>query len=216
MGTIWRDLSKPPQRRQVPILVPSDCYSELFKSLDLISLPDGRSLPYSGGCLYIFLIYCFYQFTCLCNNFYGLSSLVGCWSSAIIRRIIYKFLNVCPFVTRLLRLVERLVSRKPVEPQQLGGYRCPNWPSWVGPQSLCNRSFGGVFVLSRCFLDFSAGVGAFIIGLSQISSFFSWNRNNSYCLCTPEKSRYFHSCCLIKGLKMSGVLVVQRWNYCSD
>ena len=33
--------------------------------------------------------------------------------------------------------------------------------------------FGGVCVLSRCFLDFSVGVGAFVIGLSQISSFFS-------------------------------------------
>ena len=30
------------------------------------------------------------------------------------------------------------------------------------------------FVLSRCFLDFSVGVGAFVIGLSQISSFFSF------------------------------------------
>ena len=28
-------------------------------------------------------------------------------------------------------------------------------------------------MLSRCFLDFSVGVGAFDIGLSQISSFFS-------------------------------------------
>ena len=33
--------------------------------------------------------------------------------------------------------------------------------------------FGGVFVLLRCFFDFSVGVGAFVIGLSQISSFFS-------------------------------------------
>ena len=33
--------------------------------------------------------------------------------------------------------------------------------------------FGGVFVLSRCFLDFCMGVGAFVIGLGQISSFFS-------------------------------------------
>ena len=33
--------------------------------------------------------------------------------------------------------------------------------------------FGGVFfcVLSRCFLDFSVGVGAFVIGLGHISSF---------------------------------------------
>ena len=28
-------------------------------------------------------------------------------------------------------------------------------------------------MLSRCFLDFSVSVGAFVIGLSQISSFFS-------------------------------------------
>ena len=35
------------------------------------------------------------------------------------------------------------------------------------------ESFGGVFMLSRCFLDFSVGVGAFVIGQSQISSFFS-------------------------------------------
>ena len=33
--------------------------------------------------------------------------------------------------------------------------------------------FGGVFMLSRCFLDFSVGEGVFIIGLSHISSFFS-------------------------------------------
>ena len=33
--------------------------------------------------------------------------------------------------------------------------------------------FGGVFVLSSCFLDFSVSVGVFIIGPSQISSFFS-------------------------------------------
>ena len=33
--------------------------------------------------------------------------------------------------------------------------------------------FGGVFVLSRCFMYFPVGVEAFVIGLSQISSFFS-------------------------------------------
>ena len=30
-------------------------------------------------------------------HFYDLSALVGCWSTVSIRRIIYKFLNVCPF-----------------------------------------------------------------------------------------------------------------------
>ena len=55
--------------------------------------------------------------------------------------------------------------------------------SWVAivapagrPKSFRNRFvievFGGVFVLSH-FLDFFVGVGAFVIGLSQISSFFT-------------------------------------------
>ena len=42
---------------------------------------------------------------------------------------------------------------------------------------VCNRcvieGFGGVFVLWHCFINFSLGVGAFVIGLSRISSFFS-------------------------------------------
>ena len=50
-----------------------------------------------GGCLYIFLIYGFYHLTFLCNNLYGFSALVGCWSSYFTRRTIYKFQNLCPF-----------------------------------------------------------------------------------------------------------------------
>ena len=38
-----------------------------------------------------------YYYTYLCTTFYDLFTLVGCWSSVYIRRIIYKFLNVCPF-----------------------------------------------------------------------------------------------------------------------
>ena len=45
------------------------------------------------------------------------------------------------------------------------------------PKSARNRCvFGGVVVFSRCFLDFSVGVDAFVMGLIQISSFFSHNR----------------------------------------
>ena len=51
------------------------------------------------------------------------------------------------------------------------------------PKSVRNRSvikvFGGVFMLSRCFLDFSVGVGVFVTGLSQISSFFSLISRNA-------------------------------------
>ena len=48
-----------------------------------------------------------------------------------------------------------------------------NWPSEVDPQPLCNRTFlWRFFVLSLCLFDISAVVGAFVIWLSQISSFF--------------------------------------------
>ena len=46
------------------------------------------------------------------------------------------------------------------------------------PKSVRNscviKVFGGVFMLSRCFLDCSVGVGVFVTGLSQISSFLSY------------------------------------------
>ena len=51
-------------------------------------------------------------------------------------------------------------------------------PSRDRPKSVRNRcvieAFGVVFILSRCFLDFSVSVGAFVIGLSQIFPFFTW------------------------------------------
>ena len=37
-------------------------------------------------------------------------------------------------------------------------------------------------MLSRCFLDFSVRVGAFVIGLSQISSFFSQSTCPLHCI----------------------------------
>ena len=65
------------------------------------------------------------------------------------------------------------------------GYRNRfNHTSWVAivtpndrPKSIRNRCvievICGVFVFSSCFFDFSVHVGAFVIGLSQIHSFFS-------------------------------------------
>ena len=97
VGTIWRYLSKPPKRRQGPDPRPLWLLSGLLQSLDLSSLPDGRSEAYSGGCLYISLIYCLYHLIYACNNFNRLSAFVGCWSSVFIRRIINRCLNVCPF-----------------------------------------------------------------------------------------------------------------------
>ena len=99
VGTIWRDLSKPPQRRQGPdhrplwLLVPSAIGHELaFRRVEL-SLLWWKSL-YIFDILFLSPLYIY---TCLCNIFYGLSALVGCWSLSFIRGIIYKFLNVCPF-----------------------------------------------------------------------------------------------------------------------
>ena len=52
------------------------------------------------------------------------------------------------------------------------------------PKSVRNscviKVFGGVFMLSRCFLDCSVGVGVFVTGLSQISSFFSYRFDRGY------------------------------------
>ena len=52
------------------------------------------------------------------------------------------------------------------------------------PKSVRNscviKVFGGVFMLSRCFLDCSVGVGVFVTGLSQISSFFSYTSSGFY------------------------------------
>ena len=96
VGTIWRDLFKPPQRRQGPDPRPL----WLLVGTPLVLGPELASRraehSHSGGCHYIFLIYCFLS-PYMCNNFYGLSTSVGCWSSAFTRRTIYKFLNVCPF-----------------------------------------------------------------------------------------------------------------------
>ena len=97
VGTIWRDFSKPPQRRQGPDLCPLWLLVGTPKVLGPELAFRQVEHSHSGGCLYIFLIYCFYRLTCLWNNFSGLSVLVGCWSSAFIRRMIYTFLNVCHF-----------------------------------------------------------------------------------------------------------------------
>ena len=66
-----------------------------------------------------------------------------------------------------------------------------SWVAIVIPtdrlKSVRNRcvmeDFRGVFVLSLCFLDFSVGVGVFVIGLSQISSFFSSSQNSLFSTC---------------------------------
>ena len=66
---------------------------------------------------------------------------------------------------------------------KVGSVKPVNHTSWMTvvtpsdrPKSVRNRCvielFGDVFVLSCCPFDISGGIGAFVIGLSQISSFF--------------------------------------------
>ena len=87
------------------------------------------------------------------------------------------------------------------------------------PKSVRNsyviKVFGGVFMLSRCFLDCSVGVGVFVTGLSQISSFFSLHSRQ----CDRDKKRTlsnrfefisWHNRFLWKGVKSVhlGILLV--------
>ena len=89
VGTIWRALSKPPQRRQG---------SDLHPLWLLCSLSAGQSIACpSPMSLYIFLLYYIYHLSFTCIDFYDLSAWGGCWFVVYIRRCIYKFLNVCPF-----------------------------------------------------------------------------------------------------------------------
>ena len=88
-------------------------------------------------------------------------------------RFINKLLNVCHFDYTA-------VSGS----GKVGLVNQVNHTSWVAvvtptdrPKSVRNRyvikSFVALFVLSLCPFDISVGVGSFVIGLSQISSFFS-------------------------------------------
>ena len=53
--SIWRDLSKTPQRRQDPD--PLTVWLLIGTPLHLSSLPDSRNISFFDGCLRIFLIY---------------------------------------------------------------------------------------------------------------------------------------------------------------
>ena len=125
--------------------------------------------------LCIFLLYYSYHLCFTCIDFHDLSASGGCCFVVYIRRFIYKFLNVCPFDYTAV-----------AGSGKVGSVNQVNHTSWVAvvtptdrPKSVRNRCvielFCGV-VLSLCPYDISVGVGDFVIGLSQISSFFSYYR----------------------------------------
>ena len=91
-----------------------------------------------------------------------------------IRRFMYKFLNVCPFDYTAV-----------AGSGKVGPVNQVNHTSWLAVVTPTDRSksvrnrclielFVALFVFSLCPFDISVGVGAFVIGLSQISSFLSW------------------------------------------
>ena len=67
--------------------------------------------------------------------------MIFCWSSVFIRRIIYKFLNVCPFDYTAFAVSGKVGIPLSGLTTPVGFLPLPNWPSLVGPQSLCNRRF---------------------------------------------------------------------------
>ena len=149
-------------------------YLALQKPLSSLSAGQSIACPIRMS-LYIYLLYYIYHLICFtCIDFYDFSAWGGCWFVFYIRRFIYKFLNVCPFDYTAVAGCGNVWPVNQV-----------NHTSWVAvvtptdrPKSVRNHClielFCGVFFfLSLCPFDISVGVGAFIIGLSQISSFLS-------------------------------------------
>ena len=95
VGTIWRVLSKPPQRRHGPDPLPL----WLFVGTPSVIRPEFVSrraehiMPYSVVAIYIYLIYNtgINYLCCLCIDFYDLSAWCGCWFIVYIRR----FTGIC-------------------------------------------------------------------------------------------------------------------------
>ena len=85
------------------------------------------------------------------------------------------------------------------------------------PKSVRNscviKVFGGVFMLSRCFLDCSVGVEVFVTGLSQISSFFSWVESlDSDCIMSDEWRVSLHVAMLL-NVRTRGLHTVWYYSY---
>ena len=96
VGTIWRALSQPPQRRQGPdprpfwLPVGTSAFGPELACRLPVAHPTLMDVP-------IYFNIMLYHYICMCTTFYDLSALVGCWSSVSLRRVISKVLNVCPF-----------------------------------------------------------------------------------------------------------------------
>ena len=88
----------PPQRRQGPdpralllLLGTTSAYEPELAYRLRVAQPTFIDVP-----IYFWIYYYITIYVCV-PHFYDLSALIGCWSSDSIRRIIYKFLNMCSF-----------------------------------------------------------------------------------------------------------------------
>ena len=102
--------------------------------------PDGRSIacPIRLS-LYIYLLYNIYYLCFTCIDFYDLYAWGGYWFVIYIRRVIYKFLNVCPFDFTAVA-----GSRK------VGPVNQVNHTSWVAVVTPTDRPKS---VRSRCVIE---------------------------------------------------------------
>ena len=123
----------------------------------------------------------------MCIDFYDLSTWGGCLFVVYIRRFIYNFFKCVSFWLHGCCGKWEGWAREPV-----------NHTSWVALVSPTYRHksvrkrcvielFVGLFVWSICPFDISVGVGAFVMGLNQISSFFSCQKGITWnSICTTE------------------------------
>ena len=127
--------------------------------------------------LYIFLLYHIYHLCFTCIDF--MTSPLGWLLVCCLYKEVY-LQNVCPF------------DYTAVEGSgKVGPVNQVNHTSWVAvvtptdrPKSVRNRCvielFCGVVCVVTLPFDISVGVGAFVIGLSQISSFFSFHLSTTW------------------------------------
>ena len=172
VGTIWRALSKPPQRRHGPDL----CPLWLLVGTPSAIIPElAFSRPYSDVAKYIFDIY------------YLLTILFVYWFLWPLRLV---WLLVCCLCKEVYLQIFKCVSfwlHACCGEWEGGPVNQVNHTSWVAvvtptdrPKSVRSccliERFCGDVCVSLCPFDISVGVGAFVIGLRQISSFLSWTQ----------------------------------------
>ena len=152
--------------------------STLIVSRDSFSLwtwarvQTARSTAYFNGCPYLCLKNYYITIYDCVEHFYNLSALAGCWPSVSIRRIIYKFSNVCPFDYTVVAVSGKVVN------SQTGLTTPVGWllllQLTVLSRSALVVQWKFLVAFSCCYVAFwifFVGVRAFVIGLSQISSF---------------------------------------------